>query len=752
MNRLPARAGSDTGRTGPDSQAESRWIEDAVAPRDPSAARWMGSRVRALVLLALLGSLGLFALIRVLALTPRLDVAWRLNGDQGLVLAATREPGLAALVGRRLVAIETADRRRLAVDSSLLLASPRWIVDGSRCLHWVDLQDAIARAFLAGPVRLVFEDAASVEIRAAPRGFGGMGLEFWPVIALALVLYLIGLVVPLLRPQGRNLLFGIMALAQTANLTMMAIESLPGLGLPPGFARLDLEMRTLCDVVTAAAGLHAFSIHPLRLPHAPTIASLGWALAAALIAWALLTDPPNLWWATQALLIAYALVAAALQSWSNARQRHPFAVLLLRFALGAAATLTLLTGAVAGAAAQPELLQEVAGVGSVAWTVFFASLLLLVPFLSRSRRAMREFALLAGVSTVATSLDLLFIAVFALSPFASLTLSLFLALGLYIGTRQWIVGLLTGSSVFTVERMFESLYRAAREVQQSPQRAPELLLQLLREHFEPIEVVRTSRSVSRTRVTADGSTLVVPIPAIGSSPTPGAIVLRFARRGRSLFTRDDARLTDRLLEQWQLAVAFDRAVEQGRNEERMRIAQDLHDDIGARLLTLMYKAPNAEMEEYVRHTLQDLKTLTRGLAAPEHRLSDAVGEWKSDIGLRLGAAKCELDWSFTIDRDLTLTVVQWSALTRVLRELVNNIISHAGATRVDVAGQLEKGCLTLRIADNGRGRDPQTWAHGLGLGGVRKRVRLLEGEVRWLENGERGVVCEVVVPGFDLAR
>ena len=93
----------------------------------------------------------------------------------------------------------------------------------------------------------------------------------------------------------------------------------------------------------------------------------------------------------------------------------------------------------------------------------------------------------------------------------------------------------------------------------------------------------------------------------------------------------------------------DEAVEQGRGEERLRIAQDLHDDIGARLLTLMYKAPNDEIEEYIRHTLQDLKTLTRGLAAGNQRLSHAAAEWKADITQRLHPAGCSLHWSFSTD-------------------------------------------------------------------------------------------------------
>jgi signal transduction histidine kinase len=41
------------------------------------------------------------------------------------------------------------------------------------------------------------------------------------------------------------------------------------------------------------------------------------------------------------------------------------------------------------------------------------------------------------------------------------------------------------------------------------------------------------------------------------------------------------------------------------------------------------------------------------------------------------------------------------------------------------------------------GRNPQAWSHGLGLGGVRKRVKQLGGEVDWRENLERGITCHV---------
>jgi signal transduction histidine kinase len=314
------------------------------------------------------------------------------------------------------------------------------------------------------------------------------------------------------------------------------------------------------------------------------------------------------------------------------------------------------------------------------------------------------------------------------------------------------------TNVITTERMFEQLYRMAREVEERPASLHTHLVMLLRELYDPIEVKLLVENHAVSHVVGGGSTLVVPVPAVArdalhrhhagdvQAQPVNAIALRYAHRGKRLFTHHDARLTDRVLEQLARAVAFDQAVERGRNEERERIAQDLHDDIGARLLTLMYTAPNREVEDYIRHTIHELKTLTRGLAAPEHRLSHAVAEWKADIANRLAVARCELEWSFNYQGDMLLNVVQWSAITRILRELITNTIAHGKATRVSVHASVHEGWLTLEVSDDGQGVRPETWSHGLGLGGVRKRVKQLAGSVTWRENAPRGIRCHVHVP------
>ncbi|MFZ2990950.1 sensor histidine kinase, partial [Ideonella sp.] len=378
------------------------------------------------------------------------------------------------------------------------------------------------------------------------------------------------------------------------------------------------------------------------------------------------------------------------------------------------------------------------------WGVFFASIIVLVPFVSHSQHVMREFAMLAGISTVATSVDLLFVAVFSFSQFTSLTLSLFLALGAYAAIRQWLVTQMMGARTLTTERMFQHLYRIAREVEARPERAADRMIELLRNVFEPLETQRSPGRAQQSRIGGNGSVLWVPLPNLVDGPTvEGMVSLRFAERGKRLFTQDDARLADRILEQLMRALAHDRAVERGRSEERVRIAQDLHDDIGARLLTLMYKSQSKEMEDYVRHTLQDLKTLTRGLAANHHSLALASAEWKTDITQRLEAIRCELIWHAEFDQDLSLTMVQWSSLTRILRELVSNVIAHSKATEVEIRCELTHGRFTVELLDNGVGRNPSQWSHGLGLGGIRKRVKLMGGKVSWQERSPTGTRCTV---------
>ncbi|MCK9686779.1 sensor histidine kinase [Scleromatobacter humisilvae] len=721
--------------------------------------RPMGWRRLLLLPIALLASLAVVLLARTLAQTPDLDARWRLDATGHLQMIATDLPWMRPALGHSLEVIVAPGIAPLFVDGRRVVNSTRWIASDEERDAANLQQRQMARLLQPGvPVVLGFTDRMSARVTPHARGYTTLGITFWLLCGLGLALELVGAVVILVRQDVRTFLFAVMAQCQAAQLLLAAVDAVPGIGNVSLLGGHEAALRMALDVITCAALLNATLLYPTPLPPRRALTWLSWMAALVFSGATLMFDLPQAWWWCEALELSTGLLVMGLLGWSYRITPHPYATVVRRLSIVTTGSLALVTIVVALNDRMPGEVQSLVSAVPVIWTVFFASLLLMSPFLARSQHMMREFAMLAGVSTLATSVDLLFVAVFSFNQFASITTSLFVALGVYAASRQWLLDQMIGARAVTTERLFEHLLRIARKVEEQPERAADWQLELFHAVFQPLVARHEPGYTKTTRWYEGGAGLLVPLavePTVdptasqfddGDQPEPRLIVLRFAERGKRLFTAEDARLADRIVEQLRRAVAHDRAIEQGRSEERGRIAQDLHDDIGARLLTLMYKAPNSEMEDYVRHTLQDLKTLTRGLAATTHFLSHASGEWKADIAQRLAPTGCTLDWSFTQDVDIQLNVVQWSGLTRILRELVSNIIAHAKATHTTIHADLKDGMLKLTVADNGVGGTPKDWSTGLGLGGIRKRVRMLGGTIAWQQNTPDGVRCDVSVP------
>lgn len=733
----------------PADEAKDRWLSAEVPP-----LRWVGWRVRLLVALVLLACLGMFSLAQKLAAHPHMGATlWRDAGKGRLELLWAEEAAVRSALGRQLLGLSTPGGPVVPADALLLQRSARWLVDDESRERYLTLNEQAAAVLREPVVRLHFADRPVLDVALRARGLASLGLLFWLSCGLALALLSIAATVVLAHPGWRTALFSVMAFSQAGQLLLIGIAETRDLAWPAGLAHCDQQLRYALDLITAAAALHACVLSarqasPVRLSWAVA----GWVVAAMLALPALLDAVlPAIWWWVQGGCAALGLLAVIRLQQGLRQEPHPFVLLLRRVGMAAWGAWVLLSAGVAWAGAGGPVQQAVTTLAPPLWHVLLASLLAIFPFLSRSRGLMRSFSWLAALTVATAALDLLFVSTFALGHATSLTLALFLSLGLYLGTRHWLIERVIGKPPLSTERLFERLYRIAREVEQQPQRTAELLERLLRELFEPLETLRVRHDAAGSRVTAGGSSLVVPVPLLsgtGVPPEERAIVLRYARHGRRLFTAEDARLTDRIFEQLGRAVAYERAVERGRNEERMRLAQDLHDDIGARLLTLMYKASTPEMEDYIRHTLQDLKTLTRGLAAREHHLRDAAAEWKTDLQQRLAPAGCELVWHFEADRELCLGTVQWSALTRMLRELTSNALAHGKATRLEISLRLANRRLDLIVRDNGHGNAPATWSHGLGIGGVHKRVHQLGGQVGWRALAPHGIECHVAVEPF----
>ncbi len=733
---MPIANPSGNAATAEESDVQGVPPQRAAVPAAAAVRRW-------LVALAALGGVALLLLAHWLAQAPTIDARWQAEPDGSLRLASSDDPTLAPHTGRRLLGLTGAGQAPV-IDAWLLLAEPRWTPHGERRSQLVAARQSLDAALRAREVELHFDNGVTVLVRPISLGWGGPGVMFWLLSLPALLLALLGLRVWRTLPHAHTALFALMTLAQAVTLVWLGVDLVRDLTALPAWLADDLAWRLAPDLALAAAAVHLFAVHPVRLREAPAIAVAAWTVAGTSLLVVTLGTEAG-WWIGQGSVFLLAAVSMAVLRRSHRQLRHPFSAVLRRLAWVVIGGLVAMQAAVIAAAGMPVPPHAVIETVVLIWALFLASLLAWVPFLSRGRQLLPEFAVVGGLGAIAASLHLLLLASLRLDPVTSVALAVGTSLTLYAAARRWLLRPLGGRGLLSTERAFEQLYDVARELAEHPQRHVALLVRLLTQLFDPLEVRRVADDAHAARVLDDGASLAVPVRNADErqEPTGMSVVLRFARQGERLFTREDARLADRIAEQLRRVAAYDRAVERGRSEERLRIAQDLHDDIGARLLTLMYQAQDPEVESYLRHTLQDLKTLTRGLAAREHRLSHAAGEWKADLQHRLATAHVDLSWSFDVDADRVLSMGQWSALTRILRELASNAMAHGQATRLEVCATLTAGTLCLRVADDGIGRAPDTWSHGLGLGGVRKRVKQLGGTVQWREASPQGIVCDV---------
>lgn len=187
-------------------------------------------------------------------------------------------------------------------------------------------------------------------------------------------------------------------------------------------------------------------------------------------------------------------------------------------------------------------------------------------------------------------------------------------------------------------------------------------------------------------------------------------------------------------------------------EERSRIARDLHDDAGQRLALLAI-----ELDEMRATRLADqARTLSSDLHRMAHQLHPAslqqlgllpaARRFAEELGARNGIA-VELShqdgWPRELPRDTTLV------LYRVMQEALQNVVKHSGATRARVSFETRGDGLALVVADLGRGFDPVDLegSRGLGLTGMRERLRLVGGELRVDSTPGGGTVVEARVPG-----
>ena len=200
-----------------------------------------------------------------------------------------------------------------------------------------------------------------------------------------------------------------------------------------------------------------------------------------------------------------------------------------------------------------------------------------------------------------------------------------------------------------------------------------------------------------------------------------------------------------------------RAVWRVQEDERRRLARDLHDGIGQNLTALKHRLAQLEGELPPEHrgrvqaamalchdTLEDTRQMSRLLRPPildDLGLEPALRWLARSVGEAAGIeVELEAGDLPTLDGDLQ------TLLFRVAQEALNNVAKHAQARRVLVRLVQRGPVLLLDVADDGRGFEPSPASGGSGLGGMRERVRLYGGKLELHSAAGEGTRLRVTVP------
>ena len=203
-----------------------------------------------------------------------------------------------------------------------------------------------------------------------------------------------------------------------------------------------------------------------------------------------------------------------------------------------------------------------------------------------------------------------------------------------------------------------------------------------------------------------------------------------------------------------------------REEERTRIAREMHDQLGQALtglkMDLMWIAgrlpagQEALIEKaqfgcrLIDETIESVREITSWLR-PE--VLDRLGlvaaiDWQAGDFQRRSGIRCNVslpEHAPALDRDRS------TAAFRILQELLTNVARHASADRIDVGVEPGGGAFVLTVEDNGRGIDSEAVysSKSLGLMGIRERVLPFGGMVEIAGRRGKGTTVKVTIPAAE---
>jgi len=198
------------------------------------------------------------------------------------------------------------------------------------------------------------------------------------------------------------------------------------------------------------------------------------------------------------------------------------------------------------------------------------------------------------------------------------------------------------------------------------------------------------------------------------------------------------------------ALMAEQRLEQVTERERKRIAADLHDDLGAKLLTIVHTSESERISSLAREALEEMRLSVRGLTGKPVQLIDALGDWRAEQISRLRQANILAEWkSPPEDVPHQLNARTYVQTTRILREAVSNILKHSGATHCTISCHVSGSDFQVVIQDNGHGIPAELDGRldkGHGMSSMKSRAKQMQGQCLVESGIGWGTVIRLTIP------
>ncbi|BCG62637.1 MAG: two-component system, NarL family, sensor histidine kinase DevS [Methyloprofundus sp.] len=659
-------------------------------------------------------------------------------------------------IGDQLIAITGKDNRHSLLSALSVMEEPDNFKTYPQYNQFIAHQQALNTILSQELVEVVLADGQSIEIVVAPsRPISHLPYQYWLLLVVAGIGFYIGLwlwvfrrgqiVARLIAVSGFGFMLGACGLAVYTNRELV---------IDPVHFKLLSTVNHLGNILFVSSSLAILCYYPSKIANKPFVAII---FIMMLSVWLNETlqyyeVPIHTFYVLPYFATSILGLIAGRWQWQQ-HKNNPVARASIRWFL---LTLTLCIGSTLALYFIPALFDE-----APLLPVWVAQIIMLMLYIGLVLGVVqyRLFDVeqwwfncwiwfFSGCCVIA--MDILLMYFFNITPLQSISAAVLLIAWCYFPLRQWLWAKTIHPQCTHLENFLPLLteaYISSPSIKHFEHSWPDLLAKI----YRPLSVKVHASVIDTVSLTDQGLSIVLP-----SLDNQKYIELSGLERGAKLFSMQDVHFIESALVYARNCINWKSVREEGAIQERERIRRDLHDDVGALLLTLVHLAESEENAELARRALKGVRDSIYSLRYDNFStLETALPAWRVEIKQRTDAAFVDLQWHIDeVPSDYWLNPRQRINLDRILREAITNILKHARPKTINIGINAHNDELQMVITDDGQSSDYAEWQANTGLYNLQTRAQEIKAQLSWISLNDSealasGTMLTITLPSME---